>query len=161
MGQMTTLTPRSSLDRKPTHSRKAASSQSVIESSISCEGWVMGQQSRWLELAVVAAALASCSTPPPPSLAPSIRSEHHFTASVHPATIELMGDCATSGDASCKSGVCLHSTQPRPQSQEYFCSQKCESQADCPEQWACSQVFATPGGGLCTPHMVPHPAAAQ
>ncbi|WP_181790751.1 hypothetical protein [Myxococcus llanfairpwllgwyngyllgogerychwyrndrobwllllantysiliogogogochensis] len=57
--------------------------------------------------------------------------------------------CDSGHGTACISDICLH-TRPEP-GVGYFCTQRCESDAQCPQDWRCGQVFPTKGGELCVP----------
>jgi hypothetical protein len=65
------------------------------------------------------------------------------------ATNALGEDCTQVGGSECRSGLCLHTAPGRHGG--YFCSRACDTEAHCPERWACAQMYPGPGGLVCVP----------
>ena len=65
------------------------------------------------------------------------------------ATKLLGEDCTTYGGPGCASGICLHTRPDR--SSGYFCSVRCQSTADCPDNWNCVQTYPGDSSNFCAP----------
>lgn len=90
-------------------------------------------------------ALAACGNDTPQG---EVLSEHRPLKAAQ-ALKELGEDCSRHGASECHSGLCLHAAPGRHSG--YFCSLSCDSAAQCPERWACAQMFPAPGGSVCVP----------
>ncbi|MCY1019867.1 hypothetical protein [Pyxidicoccus sp. MSG2] len=62
---------------------------------------------------------------------------------------ELGEACTAHGASECRSGMCLH-TGADP-AEGYFCSTTCQTQAQCPSQWGCTQVHPGAQARVCIP----------
>jgi hypothetical protein len=76
-------------------------------------------------------------------------SEHRPAEAVRVATQHLGQDCSAAGYRACVSQLCGHFS-PAPES-GYFCTRKCATSVDCPQDWNCAQVFPSEAGSLCVP----------
>ncbi|GEL71661.1 hypothetical protein MVI01_34450 [Myxococcus virescens] len=78
----------------------------------------------------------------------SVRPDHQFEQAKQ-RTKALGERCATGGESDCHSRLCLRAG---PQlDQDYFCSQQCRSDDDCPKAWSCVQIHPSAGGQVCAP----------
>ncbi|NTX06555.1 hypothetical protein [Myxococcus sp. CA040A] len=75
-------------------------------------------------------------------------SEHRPTLAAA-ATKEVGEECPSHGASECRSGLCLH-TEADPE-EGYFCSSECQTDAQCPAQWKCTQVHPSAASRVCIP----------
>ncbi len=73
----------------------------------------------------------------------------HRTVKAERPTGQLGDDCTSNGASGCLSGICLH-TQPDHKS-GYFCSQRCNSAAECLPGWTCAFIHPGIQTTLCIP----------
>ena len=91
--------------------------------------------------------LAACGEKSEPKS--TVRSVHSFLVAPTEmvASKDVGVDCATYGQTSCKSKLCLHA-DPEP-SKGWFCATRCNSDKECPEEWRCGSIY--PGFTACAP----------
>jgi hypothetical protein len=100
-------------------------------------------------------ALAACngiqepSWTEPPAEEGVLEEHRPLRGAAQEATGKLGEDCTRAGGSGCRSGLCLHAAPGRHSG--YFCSRACDSEAQCPEGWACAQMYPGPGGLVCVP----------
>lgn len=83
-----------------------------------------------------------------PTQAPAVQPDHQFVPAQQ-RTKELGERCASGGESDCISRLCLRAG-PRLDA-DYFCSQQCSSENDCPKTWGCIQIHPSAGGQVCVP----------
>lgn len=83
-----------------------------------------------------------------PTQAPAVQPDHQFVPAKQ-RTKELGERCASGGESECLSRLCLRAG-PRLDA-DYFCSQQCSSENDCPKTWGCIQIHPSAGGQVCVP----------
>lgn len=91
-------------------------------------------------------AVSSCGSSPSPT--PMPLTEHRAVASSQ-ATKLLGEDCTVNGSTICRSGACGHFA-PLPE-KGHFCTRRCNTSEDCPQDWNCNQFYPTPQGRICVP----------
>lgn len=80
----------------------------------------------------------------------SVISEHRPDWTRGASQVQLGGDCTQHGKGDCRSGLCLHVAADLHGG--FVCSETCQSDASCPKQWRCTDVFPGSGSKVCVPN---------
>ncbi|MFP2930505.1 hypothetical protein ACLESO_35965 [Pyxidicoccus sp. 3LG] len=89
------------------------------------------------------------SAPVSPAPVP-VLTEHRFHQSLGSGKKGVGEDCTRGGQAECATGLCLHVGARHDAG--YVCSQRCETQGQCPAGWGCGRMLmGDPASSVCIP----------
>jgi hypothetical protein len=104
---------------------------------------------RTCSLPALLAASLSCAPSEPQNRRAEVFTEHRFLKAAPEVPKKQLGeDCSAHGASECQY-LCFHADVDPGKG--HVCSKPCESDDDCPEEWACRSVYPSPGSSFCVP----------